>query len=216
MYRSIELQSVVGLASALVALLTTWLTYQAASRKAIQSRPEVLSVTKLDDSSVQTKRWNIRRWRIVMAVVLATYILVIAIIVQEAHAIIGAAIGGAVGLIPWLFIRTVPPSRVYKRAELELGIGSAEAFRRCTQALAVIGARIARIDAEVEPKVVVARTGVTWRSLGDIISITVSSIAPERARLLIESDSISPAAIFDFGSTANSISRIKSAVFGGG
>jgi hypothetical protein len=127
---------------------------------------------------------------------------------DDVYLLIAPGLGCVLGAIISFTYRTKPPSRVYKRAELDLLAASPNAFQRCIEAVTVVGGKIAKIDGESEPKLIVARTGMTWRSHGCIVSLTVSSPAPDRSHVLIESDAISPAALFDWGQNSRNIRLI--------
>ena len=113
-----HLQSFLALAAALVGLVTAWVGYQAASRRAIQSNPKVLDIAKLDDPSIPTTRWNIRRWRFVVIGLSSLYVLAMTVLFWEPYVIVGAAIGVGIGIVPMFLLRTEPPSPAFARQPL--------------------------------------------------------------------------------------------------
>jgi hypothetical protein len=209
-----QLQSFLPLAVALLGLVTAWIGYRAASRRAIQNNLKVLNIAKLDDPSIPTKRWNVRRLRLAMIGLSSLYVLAIVALFWEPVVIVSAAIGTGLSIGLMFLVRTEPPSLVRKTVVLELHVSSAEALQRCVQVLEQIGASVAKIETEEEPQIAIARTPASWRSWGDIVSVTVSSVSSDLTRIRLESDSISPAMIFDFGSNARNIRRFKSALLG--
>jgi hypothetical protein len=204
------LQSFLALASTLVGLLTAWVGYRIAVGKTLQLARRTSKVTKLEDFSVRTQHWNVRRWRFIVIAVTSTYVGFIWVVSREASVTLVAAISVGIGNLVWLFVRTAPPSRVCKRANLELHLESSKVFQRCIEAMSTIGADIAKADAESEPKTIMARTRVTWRSFGDVLSVSVLTVGPDLTQIRLEVDSISPSVVFDFGSTARNLRRLKS------
>lgn len=209
-----DLLSFVAFATAVVTLCSTYITYRVATRTARDARARGLFLARLSDPSVRTVRWNIRRYRRIMVWIGLAYLACIATFLRQAYVIAGAAIGVVAGSLPLFLLRTEPPSRVRKIAELDLRTNSIDAYDRCIRALGSIGARIASANAESEPKVVVARTRLTWRSWGDILTVSVSSVEPDVAHVHVESDSVSPAMVLDFGSNARNIRRFTGELLG--
>src|SRR5262245_38356944 len=201
--------ALITLATAALGLCTAWINYRAASRRGIENRLEQLDVLRLINPAVSITYWNIRNIRRISVIFGSIWLfgLLIAALIQEDRIqfLIVPIMITVVTIIISFTYRTKPPSRVYRRAELEIVADSATTLQRCIEAITVLRGQIAKIDGESEPKVVVSRTRMTWRSWGCIVSLTVSSPAPDRSHLLIESDSIVPAVVFDWGENSRNI-----------
>jgi hypothetical protein len=139
------LQTAVALVTAAIGLCTAWIGYRTASRKGIENRSEYYDVLRLENPAVSTRYLNVRRVSLISGVIgisASVIFWVTAMVLRGAvvslddmFLLTAPALGGIVGMIISFTYRTKPPSRVYKRAELDLVAASPNAFQRCIEAV---------------------------------------------------------------------------------
>ncbi|MGH7438195.1 MAG: hypothetical protein ACRENE_21125 [Polyangiaceae bacterium] len=118
---------------------------------------------------------------------------------------------GALCILVFGTMRTRPPSRVRKTAKVVVRMSAGDAARRSLAAAESL-ARVARFDAA--GGIVIASTGMNWRSLGEIITIGIKALDDATSEIALESDSIEPSAWIDLGANARNIERLTTAIAG--
>jgi uncharacterized protein YqgC (DUF456 family) len=105
------------------------------------------------------------------------------------------------------FMRTEPPSMTMKSANIVLQMPMTDAMQSCLAAVNKLGAKVGRFDA-IEG-ILVAKNGMSWRSVGEIITIRADVLDKNSCQVNIESDVIQVTVLLDFGANASNIRRIK-------
>ena len=204
----------IGVVSAAIALATAWITYRAAKKKAITNREATSKVLKIDDSDVRQMPWNIRRYKW-LGVLGALPALSLGLTNFESLgptlATLNIAMGlGLIALIA--FLRTEPPSRTRRSTRLELQLPSKTAMEACLRAASDMGAQIAKYDAT--SGVLIAKTGLSWRSFGEIITVKALPLDPSGCEVQIESDVVQVWVLVDWGANRRNLRHFQSALFG--
>lgn len=208
-------KDVIGIASAAIALAAAWVGYRAARQKAIANREAAFNVVKIDDPDVRRAPWNLRRYRWWLAAIGGLPSLILGLISYDADdagpAIVNIAMG--VGVIILMFtLRTEPPSRTRKTLRLELDLPMQTAMAACLRAASDMGAEIATYDAHAG--VLIAKTGVTWRSFGEIVTAKAVALDARRCEVQIESDVLQVSTLLDWGANRRNLKRLQSALLG--
>jgi hypothetical protein len=199
----------IGVVSAAIALATAWIGYRAAKKTAIANRDAKFKVLKIEDSGVRQKPWSMRRLRWV-GVLGALPALVLGItgfeMLGPALSVLNIAMGlGLIALIALL--RTEPPSRTRKHTRLELQLSVEAAMEACFRAATDMGAQIAKYDAT--SGVLIAKTGLSWRSFGEIITVKVFHLDQKRCEVQIESDVVQVSVLFDWGANRRNVRHLS-------
>ena len=112
------------------------------------------------------------------------------------------------GLIVFIvFLRTEPPSRTRKSISVELLLPITEAMEICLQATTSLGAKVAKYNAS--EGILIAKTGMSWRSFGEIVTIKAVPINHDRCQIDIESDVLQTSVLFDCGANKRNIRHIQ-------
>jgi len=201
-----------GVVCAALALGTAWITYRVAKKKATTNQEATSRVLKIEDSDVRQKPWDMRRYKWVGALG-ALPVLVLGITGFEtlgsALSIIYIAMGvGVIAVIA--FLRTEPPSRTRKITRLELQLPIEKAMESCLRATSGLGAQVAKYDAAAG--ILIAKTGLSWRSFGEIITIEVTPLDQGRSQVEIQSDVVQVSVLIDWGANRRNVRRIQSAL----
>ena len=82
-----------------------------------------------------------------------------------------------------------------------------DALKLSLKALTRMGAKIGNYN--TNKGVIDARTRMSWRSFGEIISVRATGKNKNEVKLRIDSDAIQPSVLFDLGANARNIRRFK-------
>ncbi len=91
-----------------------------------------------------------------------------------------------------------------------VGVPPTEAFERASNALRAVGARIS--EADRRDGIIRARTGVSSRSWGEVITIKLREMSPHETRLAIHSRPRLPITVLDAGKNEDNIQSLIRAV----
>lgn len=98
-------------------------------------------------------------------------------------------------------------SGVHKKGAIEVGLPSQEVFKICRNAGLVLNG--AKISYESQQKgMLIIKTGISWKTWGDIIEIVIEEIAANHTRVSIQSRPLVPTTLIDYGKNAENINRI--------
>jgi hypothetical protein len=185
------------------------LGYQKVCKEAAHQALALSRVVIVDDKDVRRKPWNVAviRWVGIAAAVAACSYGAFNLSDPSGVVLVGE---GAMFALLFGTMRTKPPSRVRKCAQVVVSMPASEAARLSLAAAQSLGARIGQFDADAG--VLVASTGVTWRSFGEIIAVRVTARDPATSEISLESDAVEPSAFIDWGANARNIQRMKAAL----
>lgn len=215
-------KEIVGLLAALVGLVAAIFTYYATKRRPILSSSK--SRVRLSRmSSEPVKKW---RWRVLQGiVVLVGSICLIAFLISVLFWMKGnpriplwvamelGVLSAAYGYAFWKVVRRKPwetHSVVRRKTEVEVEADYGTLFAHCETALKIIGARITALN-KVNG-VLEARTGINWRSWGAKMRIQILPVREATHIIKIESDSILPTILLDFGNNKRNVRRFIEAL----
>ena len=94
---------------------------------------------------------------------------------------------------------------VRKQAQREFPLSAAEAYRRCSQAMVVLGARIVRDDPVAGR--IDAKIGMSFTSWGENLMAQITG-DEHRAEIQVTSSSSLPTTLFDFGKNKKNVNRV--------
>jgi len=201
------------LLTGLFSVVVAWLTHHWAVRQLLtraEKRPRVLLV---EDPTTSIEYWKPKRIIWIQSAIAVVYLAIILVTTGESLPLISAAIGLLLGVLMTVILtRRKPPSRVFKAASFVIAEEPPEALRQCLDVLSNIGARIARVDEEAGR--IQAKVPMSFWGTGYIININVERQKEARSEIRISSDSIVPWILFDFGTNARVLQRIKSGLLG--
>ena len=107
---------------------------------------------------------------------------------------------------------SVPKGRVFWWHTLELNMSREDAVRIVMNSLSALNRKY-KLDPSTGSKFkVVARTGWSWRSTGDIIAISISTMPGARTRIDVSSNPNYPEAKFDWGVNEENVSAIVESI----
>ena len=109
-------------------------------------------------------------------------------------------------------MRVEPPSRTRKAAEYELDLTMGEAAQKAFDALRSIGAEVGQFS--VDKGELEARTKFSWRSFGEIVRVKIFPISEDRTKICIESDTVQPNVLTDWGANKRNLRRFQNVLFG--
>lgn len=201
-----------GVVSAALAFGTAWITYRVAKNKTATNLEVTARVLKIEDPDVRQKPWDMRRYKWLGAFG-ALPALVFGILAFEAGGSALSILNFAAGLgliVLIAILRTEPPSRTRKSTRLELQLPSEKALESCLRAASGLGAQVAKYDAAAG--ILISKTGLSWRSFGEIITVEVAPLDQGQCQVEIQSDVVQVSVLFDWGANRRNVMRIQSAL----
>ncbi len=211
-----------GIVTALLVLATAWISYRTVSKKTRVGREASTKVLRVEDPRIRQSPWNMRRtkWLFALGALPALAFGVFGVFGVFDPIFRGMARGIAVAnllmvalLIALIaFLRTEPPSRTRRSARITLQMSMSDAMQSCLAAVSNLGAEVAKYDAT--EGIIVAKTGMSVRSFGEIITVKANLLGIDECQVDIESDVLQVTVLFDWGANARNIQRIKDALIG--
>ncbi|MBM7603737.1 hypothetical protein JOC75_001710 [Metabacillus crassostreae] len=96
---------------------------------------------------------------------------------------------------------------VHKKGTIEVPLPEDEVFKLCRDAGSVL--KGAKVRHENQQKgLLIIRTGINWKTWGDIIEIVVEDIDANHTRVFIQSRPVVPTTLVDYGKNYENIKRI--------
>ncbi|TXC90451.1 hypothetical protein FS935_10960 [Metabacillus litoralis] len=98
-------------------------------------------------------------------------------------------------------------SGVHKKGSIEVQLPGHEAFKVCKKVGSVLNG--ARISYENQQKgLLIIKTGISWKTWGDIIEVVVEEVGANSTRVSIQSRPLVPTTLVDYGKNSENIQRI--------
>jgi hypothetical protein len=163
-------KDLVGFATALLALATAWLGYQKLRKESVKLSASAVPVVLIDDNAVRQTPWNMKAIRLGVLGLAPPLGIFGALNLEESW---GGMLAGEMLVIAvvFTFIRTRPPSRTRKTARIVVKMSPMDAAKLSLAVVDGLGAKVGRFDAS--EGFLVASTGITWRSFGEVIVVRI-------------------------------------------
>ncbi|WP_226668084.1 hypothetical protein [Metabacillus litoralis] len=96
---------------------------------------------------------------------------------------------------------------VHQKNTYELQLSVSEAFQLCKQTVSVLNS--AKITYENQEKgLLIFKTGINWRTWGDVVEIALNEINPSSTKISIHSRPRVPTTLVDYGKNAENVQQI--------
>jgi hypothetical protein len=118
-------------------------------------------------------------------------------------------VGAAIGIYALWKLRGTPsdtPSRTRKQAEVLVEGDYENVLAACRRAVAHLGSQMTALD--VDGGRLTAKTGMSWRSWGEKLTVSVEPVAARQWRVCVASDSVLPATLLDWGKNGMNVRYI--------
>jgi hypothetical protein len=208
--------TVINALVALINLITARLRYKAETSRDLATDVVPPPVLGFSDPNVRTKPWNMRRvkWLLfILSALWAVFIVTFTIVrTHDLSVFVFNALGALLLVDVVITLRDQPPSRTLKTIEFTLAGDRKRVLAHCKTALEKIGTSVGEYDPAAG--IIVARTSWNWRSPGEIIRVEASELNPAETSVRIQSDTIQPSLVFDWGANARNIGRLKALILG--
>lgn len=205
-----------SLATAALGLLSAWLGYRALLQKQKGKTPTSFPLRTLSirNPNVRIRPWKMARIRWLFIAPVALNALTAIVLFHDLFFALANLVAAALITLFVLLLRTDPPSRTLKRAEYLLDASPVRALEFSMTALTTIGASIGHYDSA--QGLIEARMPMTWRTFGQIVTVTAHALDEHTTRLRIESDAVQPSVLVDWGENARTIRRYQEQLLGAG
>ena len=95
------------------------------------------------------------------------------------------------------------PSRVRREARVTVDGDYEAVFDRCENAVRKLGARIVLLERDGGH--IHARTGLSWRSFGERVNVSITREGDASCVVVLASDSVTPITLVDYGRNSNNL-----------